>query len=351
MISCDHEPVKNSHTLQNSNSPSYAVADEKKLWNRKSENDNLVTLHILISGGSSFNQALVQQFANEWTEYANVEFVFHTDAKAKKKFDISVKIFEVKNAKGKAGTSHLGTDSKWIAGKGDPSMKLWFESDTPVSTKKYYILHEFGHALGLKHEHQHPDRQFEFDEDKVLAYCKNQSWSEDECRINKLDTFSRIDYMLFPYDPKSIMHYQLIKENLSGDIPADVLIVANRLSLLDKIAIAKIYPGKITEDQIKLAHNQRELEVSLLSDYKDCDILEYTGGGRLQYYYKLKSISIYETGTFYPKDDKEDVLLNMKYDPKCNKSKEMSETVFDNSDASINSERKTSEKEVLNSRG
>lgn len=324
MISCDHEGEIKQTQLQSADSLSYAVADKARLWNQTGPEGKEFTLNILIAGGSTENQKLVKEFASEWTKYANLKFVFHTNPEAIEHFDISVEIFEVASGEGKGGISYIGTDSKLVAKTGVSTLKLWFSPDTMVATKKGYVLHEFGHALGLQHEHQHPDRQFEFDEEKILAYCKTENWTEAECRDSKIKTFSRIDYMLFPYDDKSIMHYQLHEEHLTGVVTADALTTAKSLSLLDKLAISKIYPGKTTEEIITAEHNQKELEVLFSNDYKNCDIVEYNGAGDTQYYHKLKSKTIYEHGIFYPLDSKEDVLLNMKYDEECNQEEPVS---------------------------
>ncbi|KAI9913457.1 hypothetical protein PsorP6_006243 [Peronosclerospora sorghi] len=58
------------------------------------------------------------------------------------------------------------------------------------------IVHEFGHALGLKHEHTHPDRQV------IVLTDQNLPVSAE----NYAKTSHR-EATLKPYDPQSIMHY------------------------------------------------------------------------------------------------------------------------------------------------
>jgi len=48
------------------------------------------------------------------------------------------------------------------------------------------ILHEFGHALGLSHEHFHPQCQADLKLKQAIAWLKNppNSWDEDQARFN-----------------------------------------------------------------------------------------------------------------------------------------------------------------------
>ena len=97
---------------------------------------------------------------------------------------------------------------------GDQSILV--ENDAPTmslnlgigddSFKRHLILHEFGHALGLMHEHQRPE--FKRAAEKFIDF----SAMEDHLKRMKFPT---IDWMPNEneynqdkkYDPDSIMHY------------------------------------------------------------------------------------------------------------------------------------------------
>lgn len=58
------------------------------------------------------------------------------------------------------------------------------------------VIHELGHAIGMKHEHIHPDRQVIIIESQLSGY--------DPKDFHKLD---REEWDLTDYDPLSAMHY------------------------------------------------------------------------------------------------------------------------------------------------
>jgi Bacterial pre-peptidase C-terminal domain len=74
---------------------------------------------------------------------------------------------------------------------------------------KSVILHEFGHMVGLAHEHQNPQGGIQWNEAAVIADLKGPPnfWDEATIRHNVLDKYSMDQVIGTVFDPQSIMLY------------------------------------------------------------------------------------------------------------------------------------------------
>lgn len=85
---------------------------------------------------------------------------------------------------------------------------------TPQSTQQkleQVVLHEFGHALGLIHEHQNPQQPINWD---IQAVLKDQSgppnnWSPEQVRSNIFAKYEPDALTGTDLDPQSIMMYPI----------------------------------------------------------------------------------------------------------------------------------------------
>ena len=109
---------------------------------------------------------------------------------------------------------------------------------------EWTLLHEFGHVLGLHHEHQHPEADIPWDLEKVYAFYKNEyNFERDRVDSDALPLPRYSDGIYGDYDPLSVMHYnidsRLTLNNWSH--PGNL-----KLSEKDKAAARKIYPQNTT---------------------------------------------------------------------------------------------------------
>lgn len=81
---------------------------------------------------------------------------------------------------------------------------------------KRIIRHEWGHMLGRKHEHYHPDKPWDLTEALYVA-AEGWGWSREKTyRVYGL-RLEREDHKVGPYDPLSNMHYNMLAEwNTAG---------------------------------------------------------------------------------------------------------------------------------------
>lgn len=189
------------------------------------------TLTVGLNGGTAFVRSKVIQFARQWETYANIKFNFVTnDRKATIRVTFSPG----------GSWSYIGTDAYSIKG-GKATMNFgWFDNSTPDDEFSRVAIHEFGHALGMIHEHQHPLASIPWDKPKVYAYYKQtQGWSTQQVDVNIFQKYSTTETNYSAYDRASIMHYPVEEELTIGDFSVEWNTV---LSPADKSFIGMVYP-------------------------------------------------------------------------------------------------------------
>lgn len=203
-----------------------AVAMTKKVWPKGST----ITVK-LDTAASRYVREKVEQYAREWTKYANIGFKFVTEGEA----DIRV-TFKA----GKGSYSYIGTDAKFF--KYGETMNLgWFDDNTSDKEFSRTTIHEFGHALGLHHEQQHPEVDIPWDKPKVYEYYSGAPnyWSREKVDLNIFSPISKSESQFSEYDPLSIMHYPVDNALTIGDFEIGW---NSELSDTDKTFITELYP-------------------------------------------------------------------------------------------------------------
>jgi hypothetical protein len=105
------------------------------------------------------------------------------------------------------------------------------------------VLHEFGHALGLEHEHQHPKADIPWDKPFVYHYYLTRfNWSKEEVDHNLFNTLETLNTRTTPYDKTSIMHYPIANELTIGDWSVEK---NHSISQNDRRLMRKIYPKSL----------------------------------------------------------------------------------------------------------
>ena len=149
------------------------------------------TLRVRFLSGTPDQQAAVRQFAPEWARYANLRLEFTTTPRA-----------EIRVAFADDGSwSYIGTDCLSFPANAATMNYGWLDQGV--------VLHEFGHALGLIHEHQNPVGGMQWNKPVVYRDLGGppNNWPPEVVDNNMFKTYAVDQINGTALDPKSIMLY------------------------------------------------------------------------------------------------------------------------------------------------
>lgn len=190
-------------------------------------------LKIAFEGGTSEQRQAVASISQEWTRYAAIRFEFGQHAPA------DVVIAFAPNA---GHWSYLGTNAVSYARAGRPSMNLQWNRNTEDQEKRRTCLHEFGHMIGLEHEHLSPQAPIVWNKKRVYDhYWRTQRWSPQEVDFQVLERVNEERHLIDAFDPKSIMLYRIPPELTLNGFESKW---NTELSAMDKRFIALLYPDE-----------------------------------------------------------------------------------------------------------
>lgn len=203
-----------------------AAFERLKLW------PNGQRLKVAFVDGDPVVHGKVAAVARQWEDHANLRLDFGAHARA----DIRVSFAE----KGWSW-SMVGTDARQVHRARATMNYGWLEPGTGDREYQRVVLHEFGHALGMIHEHQNPAARgaIPWDVEKVYAYYAQQGWSRDDVDRNIFDTYDADQTNFSSYDPESIMQYPVPDALTVGSFAIGW---NTRLSPLDKEYMRRQYP-------------------------------------------------------------------------------------------------------------
>lgn len=200
------------------------VGEGNFLWEKKE-----VSVWFMDDDGEIKDQVL--KIANEWKQFSGVRFILGFTPQS----DIRVSF------RTKGWWSYIGSNSSKLR---SDSVSLSLDSIYLYDRAKMrsVVLHEFGHSLGLLHEHQHPEAKINWNLPVLFNYYKktfnvDSTWVTD----NVLETYNSGTGIYCEFDRRSIMIYEIPDSVTIDHFKVDGTLV---LSELDKKYINLMYAHK-----------------------------------------------------------------------------------------------------------
>lgn len=213
-----------------------AAVERWKLW------QNGRTLRVKFLDGLASVQQKVVAIAKEWETLTNLKLDFGQAGSADIRISFAEKGFS---------WSTVGTDAQTVPAD-EPTMNYgWLEPNTSESEYERVVRHEFGHALGMIHEHQNPAAlgQIPWDKAKVYAYYAQQGWSQADVDSNIFEVYAENSTNHTSFDPKSIMEYA-VPDSLT--IGSYAIGWNSEFSALDREFMGRQYPKSAPRAELTL---------------------------------------------------------------------------------------------------
>jgi hypothetical protein len=207
-----------------------------------------------------FREAIKKIVTERIQPLVNLKFVFLPDK-------TSTALIRIDFDPNRGSWSLLGTDCQ--NNKDSATMNFaWKDVGT--------VIHEFGHALGMIHEHQNPrNNKINWDKEKVYAWAEEtQGWSKQDTDTNILNAYDINHINGSDFDPLSVMLYffpaSLTTDNkgtqqnlrLSGN---DVLWISRMYPVDNGISPEAYYQNTYNESLDSSIQKSKELALSALN--------------------------------------------------------------------------------------
>jgi serralysin len=156
--------------------------------------------------GDSRLQKKVREFGIEWTKYGNLKLEFVSGGPA----EIRIAFMQ-----GAGSWSTIGTDSLSVTDQDTPTMNYgWLTPASSDDEIAQVVLHEFGHAVGLAHEHQNVKGGIQWNKEEVYKELSGppNNWDREKIDHNMFERYDADIAIYSEFDSKSIMLYPIPKE-------------------------------------------------------------------------------------------------------------------------------------------
>lgn len=190
-------------------------------------------LRVRFLDGDPLMQRRVLRLAQVWSAYANISFEPSDDEDA----EIRIAFDPMQGSWAYEGTRNLLVPLR------ERTMNLgWLRADSPIDEIEAVVLHEFGHVLGLAHEHNNPDASLVWNKEVVYEQMGGppNHWSKESVDRMYFHTWPRDRFPFTkPFDPQSISAFTIPPEFTKGGVSIGRNVM---ISPGDREFISRLYP-------------------------------------------------------------------------------------------------------------
>lgn len=200
------------------------LSDQYYLW------DNGATLRVKFLSGSKSLHKKIMAVVHEWEVYANIKFI-NVDSG-----DAEIRVFM---GYYEAHYSLIGQQSLALS-QDQKTMNLDTTEFGNNTILRRTVLHEFGHAIGLLHEHYSPNSTIQWDKNAFYEdLLRMPSQWRNDLEMQFFKTYQISYTQGTNYDQKSIMHLPILARWTKNgfSVPWN-----NELSEGDKVLVGMLYP-------------------------------------------------------------------------------------------------------------
>lgn len=245
--------------LPKDTSKTRALADDYFLW----DVGKTISVKFMDGTGSAVLRQKVKAAAKEWEKYANLTFDFVESGDA----NVRILLTDKGGCNSMVGSYATGVPADKKTMNIDTNF-FYLKGVCYDNYLKQTIQHEFGHAIGLLHEHSYKNK---IQWNKEVVYkdaLETNGWDKTMVDFQIFSQYSTLYTNGFMYDPKSIMHYGFpakwtlnnveIKPNFyisQGDIETVGFLYpkngASRPEMLPRFNLSNLTATKVVKDNVK----------------------------------------------------------------------------------------------------
>lgn len=258
-------------------------------------------LRVCFLGGSDATNASVANVASTWNQVAQLSLKLDFGNAQKPRRCGQGRDSQIRVSYDKPGFwSLLGQYSIVYAAQEEASLNLegMDQVDPNVLLAGEYkgvILHEFGHAFGMLHEHQSPVATCanEFNWDFIFKYLSGppNNWDEETIKFN-LVPYGGDDLMMTSFDPQSIMLYSFPAEYYLAGAKSNCYIGSSNIDIsgADKATVEYMYPADVASRAQAFEQSKAQMQ-QIVDKAKESDATKSVSMNYMDAFFGAKGVA------------------------------------------------------------